>query len=214
MIRAGVDDPPMARVVGIQVSQLFTLFCLGAGLAAFAGVMGAPILSVYPGLDADMLPLALVVVILGGTGSLLGAFARQLRRSAFSTISARRMFPDLAYVILFLPMVLVLVLRPQGLFGRAGADDRDRRSAPCRPRCLGRAAHRCRSGCGNLLRQHRQPDPVLGDLRARAQRAGRLCAASSRSAMPGCSASPATRSACCWRPVTATRRRSLARDRR
>jgi branched-chain amino acid transport system permease protein len=53
MIRAGVDDPPIARVVGIKVSQLFTLiFSLGAALAAFAGVMAAPYLSVYPGLDA------------------------------------------------------------------------------------------------------------------------------------------------------------------
>ena len=73
MIRAGVDDAPMARVVGIKVSQLFTLiFALGAGLAAFGGVIGSPVLSVYPGLDAEMLPLALIVVILGGTGSLLG----------------------------------------------------------------------------------------------------------------------------------------------
>src|SRR3974390_992941 len=75
MIRAGVDDPDMARVVGIRVSQLFTIvFALGAGLAGFAGIIGAPILSVYPGLDQDMLPLALVVVILGGSGSLLGSF--------------------------------------------------------------------------------------------------------------------------------------------
>src|SRR5216684_4496135 len=73
-IRAGVDDPPIARVVGIKVSQLFTLvFALGAALAAFGGVVGAPYLSVYPGLDMEMLPLALIVVILGGTGSLLGA---------------------------------------------------------------------------------------------------------------------------------------------
>ena len=58
MIRASVDDPQMARVVGIRVSRLFTIvYCLGAALAGFAGVMGAPILSVYPGLDFDMLPL-------------------------------------------------------------------------------------------------------------------------------------------------------------
>ena len=75
MIRASVDDPQMARVVGIPVSRLFTVvYCLGAALAAFAGMIGAPILSVYPGLDFDMLPLALVVVILGGAGSLLGSF--------------------------------------------------------------------------------------------------------------------------------------------
>ena len=118
MIRAGVDDAPIARVMGIRVSQLFTLiFCLGAGLAAFAGVMGAPYLSVYPGLDAEMLPLALIVVILGGTGSLLGALVGSFIMG-FLYNFGQAMFPDLAYVILFLPMLLVLVLRPQGLFGR------------------------------------------------------------------------------------------------
>jgi branched-chain amino acid transport system permease protein len=118
MIRAGVDDAPIARVVGIKVSQLFTLiFCLGAGLAGFAGVVGAPYLSVYPGLDAEMLPLALIVVILGGTGSLLGALVGSFL-IGFLYNFGQAMFPDLAYVILFLPMLLVLVLRPQGLFGR------------------------------------------------------------------------------------------------
>jgi len=118
MIRAGVDDAPIARVVGIKVSQLFTLiFALGAGLAAFGGVMGSPILSVYPGLDAEMLPVALIVVILGGTGSLLGALVGSFI-IGFLYNYGQALFPDLAYVILFLPMVVVLVLRPQGLFGK------------------------------------------------------------------------------------------------
>ena len=118
MIRAGVDDAPIARVVGIKVSQLFTLvFALGAALAAFGGVMGAPYLSVYPGLDFEMLPLALIVVILGGTGSLLGALVGSFL-IGFLYNFGQAMFPDLAYVILFLPMLLVLVLRPQGLFGK------------------------------------------------------------------------------------------------
>jgi branched-chain amino acid transport system permease protein len=118
MIRAGVDDPAIARVCGIKVSQLFTVvFCLGAALAAFAGVMGAPFLSVYPGLDFEMLPLALIVVILGGTGSLLGALVGSFILG-FLYNFGQAMFPDLAYVILFLPMLLILVLRPQGLFGR------------------------------------------------------------------------------------------------
>ena len=118
MIRAGVDDPAIARVVGIKVSQLFTLiFCLGAALAGFAGVVGAPYLSIYPGLDAEMLPLALIVVILGGSGSLLGALVGSFI-IGFLFNFGQAMFPNLAYVILFLPMVLVLVLRPQGLFGK------------------------------------------------------------------------------------------------
>src|SRR5207245_5056848 len=75
MIRAGVDDMQMARAVGIPVSRLFTtVFCLGAALAGAGGVIGGPIMSAYPGLDTDMLPLALIVVILGGVGSLPGAF--------------------------------------------------------------------------------------------------------------------------------------------
>jgi len=119
MIRAGVDDPQIARVVGIRVSRLFTIvFSLGAGLAGFAGVIGGPILSVYPGLDQDMLPLALVVVILGGSGSLIGSFIGSFAVGLLYNFG-QALFPELAYVVLFLPMLVVLVLRPQGLFGRA-----------------------------------------------------------------------------------------------
>jgi branched-chain amino acid transport system permease protein len=118
MIRAGVDDPAMARVTGIRVSRLFTIvFCLGAWLAGFAGVIGGPILSVYPGLDQEMLPLALVVVILGGSGSLLGSLVGSFI-VGFLYNFGQAMFPELAYVVLFLPMLIVLVVRPQGLFGR------------------------------------------------------------------------------------------------
>jgi len=118
MIRAGVDDPQMARVVGIRVSRLFTIvFCLGAGLAGFGGFIAGPILSVYPGLDAEMLPLALVVVILGGTGSLIGSLAGSFI-VAFLYNFGQALLPELAYFVLFLPMVLVLTLRPRGLFGR------------------------------------------------------------------------------------------------
>ncbi|AMN44451.1 branched-chain amino acid ABC transporter permease [Rhodoplanes sp. Z2-YC6860] len=118
MIRAGVDDPDMARVVGIRVSRLFTIvFALGAGLAGFAGIMGGPSLSAYPGLDQDMLPLALVVVILGGTGSLLGSFVGSII-VGFIYNFGQALLPELAYFVLFLPMLLVLIFRPQGLFGR------------------------------------------------------------------------------------------------
>ena len=119
MIRAGVDDRQMARGVGIPVGRLFTaVFFLGAALAGFGGVVGGPILSAYPGLDADMLPLALIVVILGGIGSLPGALVGALV-VGFIYNFGTTLFPDFAYVVLFLPMVLALVFRPQGLFGRA-----------------------------------------------------------------------------------------------
>ena len=121
MIRAGVDDRQMARAVGIPVSRLFTIvFCLGAGLAGAAGVLGGPILSAYPGLDADMLPLALIVVILGGIGSLFGAFVGSFVIGFIYTFGTT-LFPELAYIILFLPMIFVIAFRPQGLFGRVGA---------------------------------------------------------------------------------------------
>ena len=121
MIRAGVDDRMMARGVGIPVGLLFTtVFFLGAALAGFGGVIGGPILSAYPGLDADMLPLALIVVILGGIGSLPGALAGSML-VGFIYNFGTALFPDFAYVVLFLPMVLALVFRPQGLFGRSAA---------------------------------------------------------------------------------------------
>jgi branched-chain amino acid transport system permease protein len=121
MIRAGVDDPQMARAVGIPVSRLFTIvFCLGAGLAGAGGIIGGPIMSAYPGLDADMLPLALIVVILGGVGSLVGAFVGSFITGFVYTFGVA-LFPQLAYVILFLPMIFVIAFRPRGLFGRFAA---------------------------------------------------------------------------------------------
>jgi branched-chain amino acid transport system permease protein len=121
MIRAGVDDREMARAVGIPVSRLFTtVFCLGAALAGAGGVIGGPIMSAYPGLDADMLPLALIVVILGGVGSLAGAFVGSFITGFVYTFGVA-LLPDLAYVILFLPMILVIAFRPRGLFGKFAA---------------------------------------------------------------------------------------------
>jgi len=121
MIRAGVDDVGMARAVGIPVSRLFTLvFCLGAALAGAGGVIGGPIMSAYPGLDSDMLPLALIVVILGGVGSLLGAFIGAFVVGFVYTFGVA-LLPDLAYVILFLPMIAVIAFRPRGLFGKFAA---------------------------------------------------------------------------------------------
>src|SRR5204862_1769037 len=118
MIRAGVDDMEMARGVGIPVSRLFSVvFLLGATLAGAGGLLGGPMLNAYPGLDTDMLPLALIVVILGGAGSLLGAFVGSFIVGFLYNFGIA-LFPDFAYSILFLPMLVVLVYKPQGLFGR------------------------------------------------------------------------------------------------
>ena len=118
MIRAGVDDMQMARAVGIPVSRLFTIvFCLGSALAGAGGILGGPIMSAYPGLDFDMLPLALIVVILGGVGSLIGAFVGSFIIGFVYTFGIA-LFPQFAYVILFLPMIVVIAFRPRGLFGR------------------------------------------------------------------------------------------------
>ena len=116
-IRAGVDDMEMSRGVGIRISRLFTaVFMLGAATAGLGGALGVPILSAYPGLDLDMLPLALVVVVLGGVGHLLGALIGSVLVGFVYTFGTA-MFPDLAYVILFLPMMVVLVVRPEGILG-------------------------------------------------------------------------------------------------
>jgi branched-chain amino acid transport system permease protein len=118
MIRAGVDDMEMARAVGIPVTRIFTVvFCLGAAIAGAGGVVAGPILSAYPGMDADMLPLALIVVILGGVGSIAGALAGSMIIGFIYTFGIALM-PDLAYVILFLPMIVLIAWRPAGLFGR------------------------------------------------------------------------------------------------
>src|SRR5258705_3553901 len=121
MIRAGVDDMQMARAVGIPVSRLFTIvFCLVAGLAGAGGVIGGPIMSAYPGLDSDMLPLALIVVILGGVRGLVGAFVGSFITGFVYNLGVA-LLPQLAYVILFLPMIFVIAFRPRGLFGKFAA---------------------------------------------------------------------------------------------
>ncbi|WHS33944.1 hypothetical protein QLQ09_23965 [Brucella sp. NM4] len=97
-----------------------TVFCLGSALAGAGGALAAPIMSVYPGLDIEMLPLALLVVILGGIGSLVGSLIGSIVIGLIYTFG-QMLMPDLAYVILFLPMVLVLAIRPEGLLGRAAA---------------------------------------------------------------------------------------------
>jgi branched-chain amino acid transport system permease protein len=118
MVRASVDDEEVARALGINVSLLFTLvFALGAFLAALGGVMGGPIVGVYPGADFEVLLLGFVVVIIGGLGSLKGALAGGLIVGLLDNFG-KVFFPEFALFTIFAPMALILAVRPTGLFGR------------------------------------------------------------------------------------------------
>ncbi|OFW51180.1 MAG: ABC transporter permease [Acidobacteria bacterium RIFCSPLOWO2_12_FULL_68_19] len=118
-LRAAVDDPEMASAMGINVARLSGLvFAVGAGLAAFGGVMGGPILGGYAGIDFDLLPLAFVVVIVGGMGSLKGAVVGSIVVGMVDNFG-KALVPELSYFTLFAPMILVLALKPTGLYGRA-----------------------------------------------------------------------------------------------
>ena len=118
-IRATVDDPEMAAATGINVSLLSGgVFAAGAALAALGGVMGGPIIGGYAGMDFDLLPLAFVVVIIGGMGSLKGALIGAIVVGMIDNYG-KALVPELSYFTLFAPMVLMLALKPTGLYGRA-----------------------------------------------------------------------------------------------
>jgi len=118
-LRATVDDPEMAAATGINVARLSGgVFAAGAGLAAFGGVMGGPILGGYAGMDLDLLPLAFVVVIIGGMGSLKGALVGSIAVGLIDNFG-KALVPELSYFTLFAPMVLMLAIKPTGLYGRS-----------------------------------------------------------------------------------------------
>jgi branched-chain amino acid transport system permease protein len=118
-LRATVDDPETAAATGINVARLSGLvFAAGAALAAFGGVMGGPILGGYAGIDFDLLPLAFVVVIIGGMGSLKGALVGSIAVGMIDNFG-KALVPELSYFTLFAPMVLMLAIKPTGLYGRA-----------------------------------------------------------------------------------------------
>ena len=118
-MRAGVDDEEMVRGLGINTPRLFTaVFALGAFLAALSGIVGGPLVGAYPGADFEVLLLALVVVIIGGLGSIGGAFVGSLVVGLIDTFG-RALVPELAMFTIFAPMAIILALRPRGLFGRA-----------------------------------------------------------------------------------------------
>src|SRR5579862_4255077 len=117
MVRAGVDDSAMAAGLGANVPALFTgVFSVGVLLAALGGVAAGPVLGLYPGMDSDILIPAFIVIVIGGMGSLRGAFIGSLLIGEADTFG-KAYFPSLALFLIYLVMALVLLARPQGIFG-------------------------------------------------------------------------------------------------
>ncbi|HEY1364278.1 MAG TPA: branched-chain amino acid ABC transporter permease [Xanthobacteraceae bacterium] len=137
LIRAGASNREMVGALGINIKLLFTLvFGLGAALAGFAGMMQAPILTVQIGMGENILILAFVVIIIGGIGSIRGAFVASmivglidtvgrtflpdLLRLFLSSNAASSAGPALSSMLIYMSMAAILVFRPEGLFPAAG----------------------------------------------------------------------------------------------
>src|SRR5437016_13459718 len=137
LIRAGASNREMAGALGINIKLLFTfVFGLGAALAGFAGMMQAPILTVQIGMGENILILAFVVIIIGGIGSIRGAFVAaiivglidtvgraflpDLLRLFLSTNAASTLGPSLSSMMIYMLMAAILVFRPEGLFPASG----------------------------------------------------------------------------------------------
>lgn len=115
VVRAGVDDRETAMALGLNVDRAFFIaFCLGCGLAGLAGVAAAPVLSIYPGMDMSILILTLIVVVIGGPGSLAGAALGSLLVGMIETFG-QALAPEYASVVLYAAMAAILLLRPGGL---------------------------------------------------------------------------------------------------
>src|SRR5215469_11637204 len=137
LVRAGATNAPMVSALGVNIHRLFMIvFGFGAMLAGFAGVMIAPILSVEPGMGDTILILAFVVIVIGGIGSIRGAFLAALLIGLVDTLGrsfavdilrlvmgpspARTVGPAIASMLIYLLMAVVLYVRPTGLFPAKG----------------------------------------------------------------------------------------------
>jgi branched-chain amino acid transport system permease protein len=119
MIRAGVDDRAMLSAAGVNVNLVFAItFALGAGLAGFGGVIGAVELSMVPGEDVRLLLASLIVVIVGGMGSVVGAALGAVILGLAETYGLAYA-PTYSVVFTFVILILVLAFRPRGIMGRA-----------------------------------------------------------------------------------------------
>jgi len=119
IVRAGVSDAQMVGGLGINIERVFAgVFAVGCGLAALSGVAAAPIVNLYPGLDFEILILAMVVVVVGGLGTLKGAFWGSLLIGMADTFGKSSQLAQFSSFVIFVIMGLVLLIKPAGLFGR------------------------------------------------------------------------------------------------
>jgi branched-subunit amino acid ABC-type transport system permease component len=119
VIRAGVFDAEMTAGMGIDIQRVFTgVFAFGAALGGLSGVIAGPIQSAYPAMGSEILVRTLIVVVVGGLGSLKGSLVGSLLIGQAETFG-KAWLPDAAMLIIFVVMAAILLARPQGLFGRA-----------------------------------------------------------------------------------------------
>jgi len=118
-IRAGAANSEMVQVLGINTKILFTtVFCIGVTLTALAGILAAPVESVYPGIGEQVLIISFVVVVIGGIGSIKGAFVGALL-IGLARVYGQVYLPELSSVTVYALMAAILLWRPAGLYGRA-----------------------------------------------------------------------------------------------
>lgn len=119
IVRAGVADKEMVSGLGIPVHRVYTLLvALGVALAAIGGVLGSPILGVHLGMDSDIFVQTLVVIVIGGLGSLKGAFVGSIL-VGMTQVVGTTLIPSFAMAFSYSLMALVLLIRPQGLMARS-----------------------------------------------------------------------------------------------
>jgi branched-chain amino acid transport system permease protein len=117
-LRAATENPALVRAFGINVPRMVTLtYGFGVGLAALAGVMAAPIYNVSPQMGSDLIIVVFAVVVIGGMGSILGAILTGFTLGIVEGLT-KVFFPEASSTVIFVIMVIVLLVRPAGLFGR------------------------------------------------------------------------------------------------
>lgn len=118
-VRAGVDDIEMVECLGINVRRIFAIvFMLGAFLSGIGGALGTPVTGVAPGTDVQLLLMALIVVVLGGLGSVSGAIVASIIVALVDTV-VRTFWPQASFFAVWALAAAVLIVRPQGLLGKA-----------------------------------------------------------------------------------------------